>query len=408
MRFLQEALLLVSLIAPTGVALLMGWIISSPKHIIGTSSSSRSGVGVRWMGDDSDTNGCTSESVSDQKMRLFWETQSFHSAKDLVRRVLVKDTTSSIDGDDDDMLKFFWRAQNRQLERETDTQGQIARTNKPKRPSFRLDLAYDGSYFCGRQRQPVELKPSVQGVVADAASKAFGLTSADVRVSGRTDAGVSAVGQVARLRVFANVTALDVKEAMEEAARRDCNFPKWRCLSVRAASDKFHPSFDTKARTYLYLIDANVALKELCRKQPEHKGSSDGRNDECQLQQVVKRLDQSLKDLEGRELDYFSFSYGRVQTENTLCRLLHARARLVASRALAIELTGNRFLRRMVRILVATALQLAIFPGDDNDASSSSDGNCESRLVQMCSARDRKQTSKAAPPGGLIFIGAIL
>jgi len=404
-------LLLVPLCCCSPAEALMGWIISSPKqHILKTSSARSSGVGViqvcRMSATISAENQGSPESESDLRMRRFWETQSFHFAKDLVRRVLVNATTSSIDIDDEAGVDmgFFGFAQLRQHEPNTDS-GPIV-TSKPKRPSFRLDLAYDGSHFCGWQRQPAELKPSVQGVIEDAASEALRLPSADVRVSGRTDAGVHAVGQVARLRVSANVTALDVKEAMDKAARLD-NFAKWRCLSVRAASEKFHPTFDTKARSYVYLIDVNETLKELCRKQ--HEEGSDGQNDACRLECVVERLDQILKSLEGRELDYLSFSYGRVKTEDTFCLLQHARARLVASRAaLVIEVRGNRFLRRMVRILVATALQLVIFEGDDNDESSSNDSDESSRLVQMCEARDRVQTSKAAPPEGLIFVGATL
>lgn len=65
--------------------------------------------------------------------------------------------------------------------------------------------------------------------------------------------------------------------------------------------------------------------------------------------------------IQGRELDYLAFSFGKVKTENTLCTLTTARARIVetdSQRAVGIELVGDRFLRRMVRILVGKAISL--------------------------------------------------
>jgi tRNA U38,U39,U40 pseudouridine synthase TruA len=68
-------------------------------------------------------------------------------------------------------------------------------------------------------------------------------------------------------------------------------------------------------------------------------------------------------------------------------------------------LTGDRFLRRMVRILVATVMVLAV----DDDASVTS-GNINDdnrdRLLQLVQAEDRRLTAKAAPPMGLVFVGA--
>ena len=362
------------------------------------------------------------ETVDERRMRLFWQEQSFEVAQDLVRRVLRNDTTSI----DHDIVHFSeqWPYQH--------SPHLDAYDSHSNRPSFGLCLAYDGSHFCGWQRQAPSpslesswsassegLKPSVQAVVEDAASRYFGLPSVDVRVSGRTDAGVHAIAQVARLRLHANVTADAVQTAMDAAAAAaaklsDNNAVTWKCLSVQTVAPKFHPSFDTKKRSYVYLIDINDALKALCSHSEEHTvGTKEQLPDrDHRLVQVVERLDQSLQSLVGRDLDYLSFSYGKIKTESTLCHLHHARARLVASpAAVAIELTGNRFLRRMVRILVATALHHAICTspvGDGFGNYCAETGSSYVTLVDLCRYRDRRRTSKAAPPGGLIFVGATL
>ena len=238
-------------------------------------------------------------------MRVFWETKPFRVANELVRRVLVNETTSPsspmfLDDETQQERTIFSDLYAHRCQQQEDiSHAQLeAVSNKPKRPSFRLALAYDGSKFCGWQRQPVHPqeesssssnhnKPSVQGVVEDAITAAFRLptgTGADLRVAGRTDAGVHAAHNSARLRMHwaaaANndgggdvVTAHAVWRALADAAAaQDGNStPSWRCLTVTAASDKFHPTFDAKARSYVYLMDADTAaFKELCRRPCRH------------------------------------------------------------------------------------------------------------------------------------------
>jgi tRNA U38,U39,U40 pseudouridine synthase TruA len=138
---------------------------------------------------------------------------------------------------------------------------------------------------------------------------------------------------------------------------------------------------------------------------------------------LVNCLNDLLQPLQGRALDYVGMSYGKVKTETTVCTLHHARAvHLVetsttsrrhndndngssSNTAIAIELTGDRFLRRMVRILVATAMVLAVDDGA-SVASDNSDDDNRGRLLQLVQAQDRKLTAKAAPPMGLVFVGA--
>ena len=103
----------------------------------------------------------------------------------------------------------------------------------------------------------------------------------------------------------------------------------------------------------------------------------------------------------------------QVKTKSTICSLERARARLLSlqqqqpketprndgdvTRVLAVELTGDRFLRRMVRILVATVFQQALH-------EECCGRNCW--IHQLLSKRDRRLAAKLAPPNGLVFVGA--
>ena len=71
--------------------------------------------------------------------------------------------------------------------------------------------------------------------------------------------------------------------------------------------------------------------------------------------------------------------------------------------AICFELVGNRFLRRMVRILVATALREAYREGGGGGEDGRSEDDA---LLKILATNDRTFRSRAAPPDGLVFVGA--
>ena len=265
----------------------------------------------------------------------------------------------------------------------------IPSNRKRKTISYRLDLAYRGTAFCGWQTQvqntsnrttvpppqrTTRLLPAVQDVVQAA------LDDRNVRVAGRTDAGVHAVGQVARVRCDPRVSIDQLRQQLQAAALENGN---WACRRILPVTHSFHPTFGATSRSYVYLIDAN----------PEWQRRLGPVSD------FVKRLNGVLTPLEGQTLPYLALSYGKLKTSTSHCTLHHVRARLVTWRrhepVVAIELTGDRFLRRMVRILVATAVRLAADVDDDPRA-----------LYDIVQSMDRRQAALPAPAAGLVFLTA--
>ncbi|MEO1339476.1 MAG: hypothetical protein AAFV29_27800, partial [Myxococcota bacterium] len=104
----------------------------------------------------------------------------------------------------------------------------------------------------------------------------------------------------------------------------------------------------------------------------------------------IAKLQRQLDALCGRQC-FFAFSRGTPPGQDTQRRLWRARVRPVFIEGqphLQFELEADRFLRRMVRILVATAVMTA--RGKNDDA-----------LVEIARSQDRTATAKAAPPEGL-------
>jgi tRNA pseudouridine38-40 synthase len=111
---------------------------------------------------------------------------------------------------------------------------------------YQLTLAYDGTDFFGSQRQA---KPrTVQGEL-EHALRELGWTERAIVLSGRTDTGVHATGQVVSFD-------LNWSHADEELVRAlNSKLPKDMAVrEVKATHTKFHPRFDATARRYQYKL----------------------------------------------------------------------------------------------------------------------------------------------------------
>ena len=112
--------------------------------------------------------------------------------------------------------------------------------------TIKLTLAYDGTDFAGWQTQ--QNGPSLQAALEDAIEKITGQRSATL-ASGRTDAGVHALGQVASFRTASRLPAEVFKRAL------NANLP--RSVAVLDAADVhegFHATHDALRKRYRYVI----------------------------------------------------------------------------------------------------------------------------------------------------------
>jgi tRNA pseudouridine38-40 synthase len=111
---------------------------------------------------------------------------------------------------------------------------------------YQLTLAYDGTDFFGSQRQVK--RRTVQGELEKGLCK-LGWTGRSVILSGRTDTGVHATGQVAAFD-------LDWSHSDEELVRAlNATLPADLAVhQARMADAKFHPRFDALSRRYRYRL----------------------------------------------------------------------------------------------------------------------------------------------------------
>jgi tRNA pseudouridine38-40 synthase len=111
---------------------------------------------------------------------------------------------------------------------------------------IRITLGYDGTHYHGWQVQPG--LATIQGAVESVVEQ---IDSAAVKVhgSGRTDAGVHALAQVAAFDLANPLPTENLVRAMNRLLPRDI-----RVLAAREAHPDFHPRFQAHAKTYEYRI----------------------------------------------------------------------------------------------------------------------------------------------------------
>ena len=109
---------------------------------------------------------------------------------------------------------------------------------------IRIQLAYDGGGFHGWQVQPG--LPTIQGALEEILT---GMEGAPVAVagSGRTDAGVHALAQVAAFTISNPIPPENLRRAINRLLP-----PAIRVTAVEEAPLDFHPRFQAKAKTYEY------------------------------------------------------------------------------------------------------------------------------------------------------------
>jgi tRNA pseudouridine38-40 synthase len=117
---------------------------------------------------------------------------------------------------------------------------------------YKLTLAYDGSNFNGSQRQASlktgASKRTVQGELEESLTK-LGWTGHSVLISGRTDTGVHATGQVASADLHWSHTDSELLRALNSTLPADISV-----RSVQVVDAEFHPRFDATSRTYRYRL----------------------------------------------------------------------------------------------------------------------------------------------------------
>jgi tRNA pseudouridine38-40 synthase len=238
--------------------------------------------------------------------------------------------------------------------------------------NLKITLAYDGTRFVGWQRQAEG--ESIQGLVEDAVARLEG-KAITAHGAGRTDAGVHALAQVASVRVTFAHDAATVLRALNATLP-----PEIRVTAVEDAAPEFHARFDARAKCYRYQI-ANVPVASpFTRAYAWH---------------VPEPLDRAAMSQGAAALvgthDFAAFQSSGTEVHTTV-RTLTRSTWLDESGLLVYEVTGDGFLRHMVRAIVGTLVEVGRGWRSPAQVPES-----------LLAGGSRAQAGATAPPRGLLL-----
>src|SRR6476660_2116181 len=119
--------------------------------------------------------------------------------------------------------------------------------SESRMPRFKLLIEYAGTRYSGWQIQ--QNARTVQGEIARAIATATGRQDFELYGSGRTDAGVHALAQVAHLDIYTRLAPEQLRRAINDELPADVHV-----RSVASAPHRFHARHDAKSRSSLYQI----------------------------------------------------------------------------------------------------------------------------------------------------------
>ncbi len=203
---------------------------------------------------------------------------------------------------------------------------------------YNLTFEYDGREFSGWQKQPDAR--TVEGVIEKAFSTLY-QQEIDIVGQGRTDAGVHALGQTAHAELPDLYDTGRILHAMKGLLPDDAAL-----LNIEPVPPGFHARFDAVSRSYWYQI--------MTRPSPLMRHYSWYVYSELD----EKKLHQCAKMVEG-EHDFVNFCIpSGDEFMTTICTITESRWEKEGE-ILVYNITGNRFLRHMVRRLVGTMIKVA-------------------------------------------------
>ena len=236
--------------------------------------------------------------------------------------------------------------------------------------TYRLTLSYDGSRYNGWQKQG-NTKNTIQEKLETLLSRLTG-EEVEVNGSGRTDAGVHAMGQVASFRTAAEQDCEALLRDMRRYLPEDIG-----AVALEPAEPRFHARLNATGKTYVYRV-----WTEECPNVFERKF----------LYTVTEPLDLAAMRAAAEYLtgthDFMSFCANKRMKKSTV-RTITALDIVPMGHELRFMVSGDGFLYNMVRILVGTLLEVGM-------GKRSADS-----IPALLEAKDRSLAGYLVPPHGL-------
>ena len=239
--------------------------------------------------------------------------------------------------------------------------------------NIKLTIEYDGKDFNGWQKQPDKL--NIQGTIEQAIETITG-EKVELNASGRTDAGVHAIGQVANFKTNYELPIEKWPLALNANLKKSIVIK-----SAEEVEERFHSRLTCKKKTYRYIINNSKY------------GTAIYRNLETHIPQKlnVEKMKNAVKYFEG-EHDFKAFKASGTSSKSSVRTIYKAEVIEMPDERIYIELTGSGFLYNMVRIISGTLVEVGL-------------GKIKPEAIpEIIESKQREQAGKTLPPNGLYLV----
>lgn len=245
-------------------------------------------------------------------------------------------------------------------------------------PRYAILMEYDGTNYAGYQIQPNG--PTIQESLEKALTLIAKLPKGQhihTSCSGRTDAGVHALGQVIHCDFPHDIPPQALLKALNSILD-----PSIRIRQISQVNKNFHCRYMAVGKEYLYRVDLGAFPNPFKRQYTLHHP----------YHTDVSRIQKAAKSVIGTH-DFTSFCSTKTDKTDLVRTITSIEVWIdQANNELCFRFQGNGFLYNMVRILVGTLLQIGDGLKPINELE---------RLIQL---KDRKEAGPTAPPQGLYMV----
>ena len=238
--------------------------------------------------------------------------------------------------------------------------------------NIKLTIEYDGKDFNGWQKQPNKL--NIQGELEKVIGEITG-EEIDLIGSGRTDAGVHALGQVANFKTNSKMPVEKFPIAINSKIKKSIVIKK-----AEEVEDDFHSRYHCKRKTYRYIIDNNETPSAIYRHLLYY----------FPQKLDVEDMTKAAKYFEG-EHDFKAFKASGTSSKSSVRTIYEANI-FEENGRIIIELTGNGFLYNMVRIIAGTLLEVGLGKIKPEE------------IPDIIKEGKREKAGKTLPPQGLYLV----
>lgn len=232
-------------------------------------------------------------------------------------------------------------------------------------------VSYDGTNYAGYQIQINGI--AVQAKIQSALKLMHKGTEVRITSSGRTDAGVHAVGQVFHFDTYLSIPSDNWKRALNTLLPDDIYIN-----SVKEIDSNFHARYDAVSKEYRYLV-LNSPEPDLFRR--NHILHVKDKLD-------VRAMQEACQWIEG-EHDFSAFCSAKTDLKGSKIRTVYHVSCEKQGDQITFIFRGSGFLYNMVRILVGTLIEIGkgIYQTED--------------MKEMIESKSREKAGITAPPNGL-------